>query len=229
MVRREPQTGATQALSHGAMKKHLVWISAALFTWVGCGDDSSGNDNPGGNPPAASCSAANCAGCCFNNTCQAGNTSAACGKAGAACTTCGTAQVCLTAQTCGVDPDSAWRVQPLSARIAATNNGTAWDGEGSAPDVFIVMKCPGSETTTSTPEVESYTPAWSTGGCTARAGQLLAEQWMFQVWDSDVTSDDTITSALAVQFTGEHFTQGTLTFEGSGGMTSLTVQLQKQP
>jgi hypothetical protein len=212
------------------MKKHLTWIAAALFTLGGCGDDSRGNENPGGNPSSPStCSATNCAGCCFNNTCQAGNTAAACGKAGAACTACGTAQVCLTRQACGVDPESTWRVQPLSARIAATDNGTAWDGDGSAPDVFIAMQCPGSETVTSTPEVQSYTPAWSTGGCTARAGQLLAGPWMFQVWDSDVSVNDTITDTLMYQFKGEDFTEGTLTFGSSGGMTSLTVQLQKQP
>jgi hypothetical protein len=212
------------------MKKHLTWIAAALFTLGGCGDDSGGNENPGGNPSSPStCSAANCAGCCFNNTCQAGNTAAACGKAGAACTACGTAQVCLTRQACGVDPESTWRVQPLSARIAATDNGTAWDGDGSAPDVFIAMQCPGSETVTSTPEVQSYTPAWSTGGCIARAGQLLAGPWVLQVWDSDVSVNDTITDTLGFQLTEEDFTEGTLTFGSSGGMTSLTVQLQKQP
>jgi hypothetical protein len=207
------------------MNRFFVGVVIALSVLVGCGGD---DDNPGtGN--TQKCSASNCTGCCFNNTCQTGTTASACGKAGAACVACGSAQVCKTDQTCGVDPNSVWRVQPVSARIASSDNGTSWDGDGSAPDVFVAMLCPGSSTSTSTSELESYSPTWSTGGCTARASQLLAEPWVFRLWDSDVSSNDTITDVLAFQFTEAHLTAGTLTLGASGGMTSLTVQLQKQP
>jgi hypothetical protein len=57
----------------------------------------------------------------------------------------------------------------------------------------------------------------------------MAEQWMIQVWDSDVSSNDTITGVLGTRFTEENFTAGTVNFGASGGLTSLTVQLQKQP
>jgi hypothetical protein len=80
-----------------------------------------------------------------------------------------------------------------------------------------------------TPEVESYSPAWTTGGCTARASQLMAEPWVFQLGDSDVSSNDTITEALGFRFTEAHFTSGTIPLGAAGGMTSLTVRLQKQP
>jgi hypothetical protein len=216
------------------MNRYFTVVALVLSLLVGCGgDDTTPTTNPpttGGNTNTPQkCDATNCTGCCFNNTCQAGSTAAACGKKGAACVACGSVQVCKTDQTCGVDPEGSWRVQPVSAEIAANNNGSSWDGDGSAPDVFVAMVCPGSTTATSTPEVQSYTPAWSTGGCTAKASQLLAAQWVFQVWDSDVSSNDTITGALGTQFTEAHFTAGTVSFGASGGLTSLKVQLQKQP
>jgi hypothetical protein len=213
------------------MIRLFVVVAIALWALVGCGgDDEPGSGNTGGNTDTTpKCSASNCTGCCFNNTCQAGNTASSCGKAGAACIACGSVQVCKADQTCGMDPNSVWRVQPVSARITSSDNGTYWDGDDSAPDVFVWMQCPGAATSSSTPEVESYNPAWTTGGCTARASQLMAEQWVFQLWDSDVSSNDTITGALGFRFTEEHFTAGTVSFGASGGMTSLTVQLQKQP
>ncbi|MFE8595446.1 hypothetical protein [Archangium violaceum] len=207
------------------MNRFFAGAVLALSILIGCGGD---DDTPGGGTEQK-CSASNCTGCCFNNVCQTGNTASACGKEGATCSACGSAQVCRTNQTCGVDPNSVWRVQPVSARIAASDNGTAWDADSSAPDVVVVMRCPGSTTSTATPEVESYTPAWTTGGCTAKASQLLAEPWVFQLWDIDFSSDDTITDSLALRITEEFLTAGTVTVNASGGMTSMTVQLQKQP
>ncbi|MFY0525572.1 hypothetical protein ACN28I_21330 [Archangium gephyra] len=212
------------------MNRFFAGAVLALSLLVGCGgdDDTPGDGNPGGGTQQP-CSASNCTGCCFNNTCQTGNTASACGKAGAACMACGSSKVCKTDQTCGVDPNSVWRVQPVSARIASSDNGTYWDGDDSAPDVVVSMRCPGSTTYTQTPEVESYTPAWTSGGCTAKASQLLAEPWVFQLWDIDFSSDDTITDSLALRITEEFLTAGTVTLNPSGGMTSMTVQLQKQP
>ncbi|RYZ39384.1 MAG: hypothetical protein EOO71_20320 [Myxococcaceae bacterium] len=202
----------------------MVAVVAGLVL-AGCG----GSEEPGDDTPPATCSAANCTGCCFNNTCQTGNTASACGKAGAACLKCASVQVCKTDQTCGVDPASVWRVQPVSARISASNNGSSWDGDNSPPDVFVAMACPGSTVATVTPEVESYTPAWSTGGCTATAGQLLAERWGCQLGDSDLSVNDPMTDVLTYQLTEAHFVEGNLTLAASGGMMSMTVQLQKQP
>ncbi len=210
------------------MNRFFAGLVLALSILTGCGgDEAPGNGN--GTGTEQKCSASNCAGCCFNNACQTGTTASACGKAGAACMACSSLQVCRTDQTCGVDPDSVWRVQPTSARITSNNNGSSWDGDGSAPDVVVVMRCPGATTSTGTSEVESYTPAWTTGGCTAKARQLLAEPWVFQLWDIDLTSDDTITAGLGFQFTEQHLTAGSVTLGASGGMTSITVQLQKQP
>jgi hypothetical protein len=214
------------------MNRFFAVVVIALSVLVGCGGDDgnpgSGNTG-GGSGNQQTCSASNCTGCCFNNVCQTGTTASACGRSGAACSACGSTQVCRTDQTCGVDPNSVWLVQPVSARIASSDNGTYWDGDDSAPDVVVAMRCPGSTTSTETPEVESYTPTWTTGGCTAKASQLLAEPWVFQLWDIDVSSNDTITGALAFRITEEYLTAGTVTLSASGGMTSLTVRLQKQP
>jgi hypothetical protein len=137
--------------------------------------------------------------------------------------------VCKADQTCGVDPNSVWLVQPVSAQVTASNNGSSWDGDSSAPDVFVWMQCPGSTFASTTSEVQSYTPTWTVGGCTAKASQLMAEPWVFQLWDSDFSSNDTITSMLGFQFTEAYLTAGSGILGPSGGMTSITVQLKKQP
>ncbi|CAM3960190.1 hypothetical protein G4177_33945 [Corallococcus sp. ZKHCc1 1396] len=208
------------------MKIHRMLAVVAGLFFAGCG----GDEDPGEDKPTpVTCSASNCTGCCFNNTCQTGNTASSCGKAGAACVACNAAQVCKTDQSCGVDPAGVWLVQPVSAQITASNNGTAWDADASAPDVFVEMGCPGSTVPSFTPEVQSYTPAWTSGGCTATASRLLAEPWAFRLWDSDLSVDDSITSVLLVQLKEEHFVAGTVTLQPSGGMTSITFNVRKQP
>lgn len=202
-----------------------VLVVAVFALFVGCGGDVSGND-PGS---SGTCSASNCTGCCYNGACQAGTTAAACGKNGAACVACSTNQVCRADQTCGVDPESNWVVQPTSAEIAPDNNGSDWDGDGSPPDVIVNSWCPATASSgTATGEVESYTPTWTSGGCTAKAKQLLADGYAFQMWDSDAFSNDTITSPLKVTLTEENFTAGTITLQSSGGMKSLTLKLTKE-
>ncbi len=177
------------------------------------------------------CSAATCTGCCFNGQCQTGNTASACGKAGSACTACGNNQVCKVNQTCGVDPESRWRVQPLSAVITPTNNGAQWDTGGSPPDPFIVMGCPplSAPIQTSTPAVaDTLNPTWTSGGCVTTAAALLSEPWQFQPYDEDISSHDPISQAWAYQFEEGDFQKGTITLNAGGGLTSITVQLQKQ-
>lgn len=190
-----------------------------------------GSASGGGGGSTVTCNAANCTGCCFNGACQPGSTAAACGKNAAACTACQTNQVCRVDQTCGVDPNSMWKVQPTSATIAPNNNGATWDGDSSAPDVIIRLDCPpisSSSWDSSTPEVQSYSPTWTTGGCTAKASDLLSAGFAFQAIDVDAVNDDTITSPLASTVREADFVSGQLTFNPSGGLQALTVRLQKQ-
>jgi hypothetical protein len=184
----------------------------------------------GAPPPPTGCGPSNCGGCCAGDVCQSGTANGACGLGGRACGTCTSPQVCLNTGACGLDATAMWKVQPISAQIAATNNGTDWDADASPPDVFVNIGCPGSpDTSGATPSVESYTPTWSTGGCFATAQDLLNRGFAVQLWDEDVLSDDTITADLTV--TGlqqSHFTAGYADLQPSGGMITLRVALQLQ-
>lgn len=191
-------------------------------TGGGAGGGSGGGDG--------ACGPSNCLGCCFNGACQPGTTATGCGKGGGACLQCSANQVCRADQACGVDPESTWLVQPVSATIASSNNGTAWDGDNSGPDVKVYGWCPDtSASATATPEAsDTYTPTWSTGGCTAKAKDLLADGWGFQVIDVDLVNDDTITARLKVTLREQDFVQGGFSLQPTGGLTALQVRLTKQ-
>lgn len=213
--------------------KALVLLAASTLVACGSGGSDGGGGGGqtvgGGGGGAAACSSSNCTGCCLNNVCQSGNTAAGCGKNGIACVACGNNQVCRSDQLCGVDPNSTWRVQPVSASIAANNNGTSWDGDSSAPDVVVQMRCPPSTASNgTTSEVSSYSPSWTSGGCTSKASDLLASPWGYQLFDIDALADDTITGALTHQFKETDFVAGSVSLPASGGLQSMTVQLIKQ-
>jgi len=119
----------------------------------------------------------------------------------------------------------------VSAQIAADNNGSVWDTDFSAPDVYAVIGCPGNPDTTGyTSTVESYTPTWSSGGCLATTADLLNRGFSIQLWDQDpIIANDTITANLSVIGLQEgHFTAGYVDLQPSGGMLSLRVALQRQ-
>lgn len=196
---------------------------------LGGGSGGGGGSGSGGGS-GATCSALNCTGCCFNGACQPGITAAACGKNGAACSACQANQLCRVDQSCGVDPNSMWKVQPTAATIAPNNNGSTWDGDSSAPDVIVRLDCAptGTSWDSSTAEVQSYSPTWATGGCTAKASDLLSGGFDLQLIDVDAVTDDTITGVLAASVREADFVSGRMTFNASGGLQSLTVTLQKQ-
>lgn len=208
--------------------KTVSLVFAFVLTACGGGDPGSGGGT-GGN--VEQCGPSNCSGCCANGVCQTGSTAAACGKTGAACSVCGNNQICKTSQTCGVDPSSHWRVQPVSATISSSNNGSSWDPDSSPPDAYVDTWCPPSATWSpgETPEAsDTYSPSWTSGGCVATAAALLAEPWYFQVFDSDLTTDDTITAQDSYQLTEADFVRGYVTFNPVQGLQSMTVQLQPQ-
>lgn len=182
-----------------------------------------------GGGAGSTCGAQNCTGCCFNGACQTGSAATGCGKAGATCSACNSNQVCRVDQTCGVDPESTWVVQPTSAQITSNNNGSAWDGDGSAPDPQVFMTCGDMTAATSTPEAsDTYRPTWTTGGCSAKAKDLLRAGWSFRVYDIDAVVDDTITSSLVVTITEANFSAGSFTLLPSGGLQSMSVALRRQ-
>ncbi len=153
---------------------------------------------------------------------------AACGAKGIACLACASVQTCNGSQLCAVDPNSVWKVQPFSAQITATNNGTAWDSDGSPPDVYVSMLCPGAASPTFTSQVQSYTPTWSNGGCTAKASALLSQDFTFHLGDSDVISDDVITGSLVHLATEAELVAGSYTGQATQGLLTLTFHFEKQ-
>lgn len=195
----------------------------------GFGGGGGGFGGGGGGGGATACGPQNCTGCCFNGACQPGSTVAGCGKSGASCAVCATNQICRVDQTCGVDPERTWVVQPTAARIASSNNGSTWDGDGSAPDPQVLMNCGDVTPAAVTPEAsDTYQPSWSSGGCTGKAKDLLRAGWTFQLFDIDAFADDTITASLRVTLTEADFIQGGFTLQPSGGMQSMTVTMRPQ-
>ena len=142
---------------------------------------------------------------------------------------CSSSQICRVDQTCGADPESTWVVQPTSAQITPNNNGSTWDGDSSPPDPKVFMWCADATTSTSTPEAsDTYRPTWTTGGCSAKAKDLLRSGWTFQIYDIDAVSDDTITGQLHVTLTEAVFTAGSFALNPNGGLQAMTVTLRKQ-
>lgn len=226
----------------GNTLKHAALLFAVLVL-VGCGGtgpDGTGGGSGGGTGGAggggsggggaAACSAANCPGCCFNGTCQAGVAAGACGKSGTTCAACGTNQVCKSDQSCGVDPQAMFKVQPVSATITPTIPGTTttWDLT-SPPDVIVNLWCPATAAavTSSTPEAtDSYNPTWSTGGCLMKASDLMSQGFAISAFDNDPVGSDPITSKGTIIVTEAQLIAGTRTLTGAG--QTMTVEFQRQ-
>lgn len=136
-------------------------------------------------PASQDCSVSTCPGCCFNGLCYPGTAFTACGKGGGACVACASYQACKADQTCGIDPEGTWRVQPVSATITAKNPyGEPW--AHGLPNPLAVSWCPINAATLggTTPAVTStLTPTWSAGGCSIAAKDLLTGGAAVMVWD----------------------------------------------
>lgn len=196
------------------------------------GDDGASDAGSDGGPSDAgkSCGPSTCVGCCFNNVCQTGTTAAGCGKSGATCAVCTALKICKADQTCGVDPERFWQVQPVSATIGNTNNGADWDFGGGAPDPFVDLWCPetAASVTNRTPTVvDSFFPTWSTGGCLMKAKDLMAAGYGIQVWDEDVASNDAISGYGKITVSESALLTG---FQNlSAGTTLVTMKVAYLP
>ena len=196
-------------------------------TGGGTGTGGGGTGTGGGG--MTGCSASTCAtGCCANGVCQPGTTTAQCGRGGGACVACMPSDLCGATQTCSIDPTSTWLVQPASAVIAPDNGGVAWD-DFSDPDPELGLWCPSTSTNlTIVPKVsDTFTPSWTSGGCTATAAQLLADGFGFDAVDIDTFGGDTIANFSAAAVSEQDLRAGTITVSHEA-MTSMTVRLTRQ-
>lgn len=149
--------------------------------------------------------------------------------------------VALAAIGCGGDDigpvlnifpaDTIWLVQPSSAMISPNDGGEAWDIDGSAPDIVVRTSCPssGREVTGETNEVESYTPAWTIGGCMARTDDLVESGVDFELFDVDtsIDSDDNVADASAT-IRETDLQAGMITVGRVSDLDSMVVLLKKQ-
>ncbi len=222
------------------MKTNLGFLMAVLLTGCtttvidmpkGDGGADTGTDPDGGTPDTGvACSIKNCLGCCFNGACQTGTTAVACGSFGVQCAVCLTHQICSD-QFCRVDPEGTWKVQPTDAKIATTNQGSDWDFGGGAPDPFALLWCPSTSAnaTSSTPTVnDSFNPTWTTGGCVMKAKDLLSVGYAIQVWDEDISSNDSVCGKGTITVKESDLLLGTMNLVALPNLISLNVALQKQ-
>ncbi|MBZ4409144.1 hypothetical protein K8640_13025 [Myxococcus sp. XM-1-1-1] len=133
---------------------------------------------------------------------------------------------------CVLDVSSLVAIQPSQATISAQdpNDNLDWDVDGSAPDVVVELRCPtsvaGEPLVTRTPEISSWTPQWSTGGCSTSAEVLLAQPIEFKVLDIDTLLDDEI-GTIKHQLTQDELKAGTVSLSLPPAITSLTVTLSR--
>jgi hypothetical protein len=187
-------------------------------------DDAESEMDSGGGGGA--CSPANCTGCCQSGVCYSGVTSATCGKGGAACTSCSSPRSCLADRTCGIDPNSMWKIQPVSATISTTNNGQDWDFGGGAPDPYALLWCPptaGLATSRTATVMDTFFPTWATGGCTIDAGSLMLSGYAIAFFDEDISVDDVIAPKTTITVTENDLVKGFQTL--SNGTTLITAKI----
>ena len=205
------------------MHKFLVVFFTVCATGCVVTDGSSGGSTSG--TQSKSCNASNCTGCCSGGVCFGGNTNSACGVGGESCLTCYAPDVCFSDGNCNLDLTAHWRVQPTSATIASSNNGNYWDADGSPPDVEVTTNCPGNSGGVAyTLQVESYTPTWSSGGCSATAQDLLAGHLLFNLTDMDAVVDDPITGQITYDIMPADLRAGGVSLQGVQGMNGMTFQ-----
>ena len=202
---------------------------AATDAGSGGGGGGGGGGSVGGGAGGGggvTCSASNCQGCCANGACQSGISTAQCGRGGGACQACAASDLCRADQTCGLDPAATWRVMVSAAVVAPTNFGSAWDNL-TDPDPELGLWCPATAASYSAvmPKVsDTFTPSWTTGGCTVTAAALLADGLGYDAIDVDTTTADEIAPFTVVPVSEADLRAGTLVVGPNQGLESMTVR-----
>jgi len=164
----------------------------------------------------APCGPTTCAGCCWNNSCQAGTSKFACGKGGGTCKTCGAGKTCSPTGACVLDPNAMWRVEVSSASVMSTNSSNqSWDVGGAyvLPDPYVVVKIAGNTKSTSTKQ-DTLKPLWNETMMDQAASKILSS-FDLEIWDSDLLADDNI-GKCAAGVSGADLLNGFKTVTGCG-------------
>lgn len=214
----------------------LAVLLAGASSNGSCGGTETGDETDPSTPtplPTTRCNAEQCQGCCYEGQCYPGKDLNACGK-GVTCELCTGVKSCSEAQQCEFVAAAKWKVRPIEASIVPLDpeDNSAWDIDGSDPDVVIELRCPqlssGVPFTVRTEEVSSLTPKWTGGECRVEIGALLGAATEIDVIDIDNLFDDPI-GTITHQFTQAELEQGTLTLSLPGHVNSLSLQLTRIP
>lgn len=215
----------------------FAFLLAGASSNGSCGGTEVGEDLEPGTPtplPTTGCNAETCQGCCYENQCYSGQTFNACGGSGVKCELCSGVKSCSAAQKCELVPAAKWKVRPIEASIVPQDpeDNSAWDLDGSDPDVVVEMRCPQLSASTPfvarTEEISSLTPKWAGGECRVEIGALLGAETQINIIDIDNIFDDPI-GTITHQFTQAELEQGTVTLSLPGHVNSLSLQLTRVP
>ncbi len=113
----------------------------------------------------------------------------------------------------------------MSASVKATNNGSAWDGDASAPDPYGSFNDGAFLTAV---KQDTYAPTWSGEGFSGTTAVVLAG-FSFQLLDSDAIVDDPITANYSIVPVAANFATGSFTVGAVDGAQSITFSISKAP
>jgi hypothetical protein len=122
-----------------------------------------------------------------------------------------------------------WTVQPASATIATKNGTSDWDLGGGAPDPYVSLWCPPTAVNAVvTPTVnDSFSPTWTTGGCTVKAKDLLTAGFAVQVFDEDISAADAVGTKHAIVPNESELIAGNTNISGAP-LTALRIDFKQQ-
>lgn len=130
-----------------------------------------------------------------------------------------------------IDPNAQFRLAISEATIKATNNGTAWDADASAPDVYVSFNVGGVTSSTTTVQ-DDYVPFWNPVEGPVVTAAVLRGAGVAPVavsfWDEDLAVDDTITGTFDVVLTDEDIKAGYVTYANVNGLASATFLIIPQ-
>lgn len=130
-----------------------------------------------------------------------------------------------------IDPNKQYMLAISSASVKANNNGSAWDADSSAPDVFVRFTVAGVSSDSTTVQ-DSYTPGWNPAQGVVVTAAVLRASGVAPVsvafWDEDLTVDDTITGTFNVVLTDDDINAGQVTYANVNGLASATFIIVPQ-
>lgn len=189
----------------------------------GMGQDASTMTDAGtdmsGPPP---CGPATCSGCCSAGVCKPGGASDSCGQGGAACSICGTSQICSAARSCGVDPNEMITLVVANASISSrTPAGIPWDAPFGDPDPYVVVNAKSTGL-----ESDTLSPSWGTIMSFTRK-DLMVDGVTVSMYDKDVSSDDLIAGPRTLRVTETDLIAGKIDWYSWESVRYITFMVRK--